>query len=334
MAKLKATVDITPICERRETYFHTITFYNSSSQLTDPSSVSFYLTSPCNVVLVDLGHMVKQSTGVYQYEFNLSDSSIYGQYNAEVRITDGTTHQIFPDKFFVMPWNIVDEVRSYSGDSEKVINDDDLSLIAWDAFREVIHRLTEYNYHEKLCCCIDGTCSCCGDIECGDSCCCDDLSTSPICSTGYKLKHSPIADWQQDGNVRGCECDDSTDECHNDICGIWIDSNGNCHDVAVDVIDSTCGHVQVYQSDCSTAIPADNKGILLNYHSTWKTYENVLFRKAVAYLAAYEVAIRKYLGVKRTGCDERIINLLLQRLWERYRDIIDSISRPAIGGVK
>jgi len=156
---------------------------------------------------------------------------------------------------------------------------------------------------------------------------------SPICSTGYQLKNSPIADFNTDSNVHGCECDDTADECHNDICGIWVDSTGTCSNISVEVINATCGHIKVYQYDCATPIPNTNKGIFVNYHSTWYTFNLQMFKKAIILLATYELALQFNLSSKKvSGCDERGKVSFTDRIWNRYQYIIESISKPMLGG--
>lgn len=276
--------------------------------------------------------MASSSSGVYCYSYNLLSTAIYGEYSIKVKAVEGGDTSIFTDKFFVLPWNIVDEVRTYSQQTIKKISDDDLSLICWNAFKEVIQRVSEYHFHEKLCKCVDGVCECDSNVECGA---CITVASSPICSDGYQLNRKPIMDFQMDGNVHGCECDDTNDECHNDICGIWVDGNGVCHDIGVQVVDATCGHIKVFKDDCVTAIPANNKGIFVNYHSTWESYNEQLFKKAVVLLASYELAIISNLSSKKvSGCDEHGRLSFTQKLWDSYIASIEAISKPNICGGK
>lgn len=320
------------IFEREETYTHTITFRDDDGALYYPTTVELTIKSPCGTLLVNEQSMTSNAAGVYSYGYQLLDTAIYGQYSVSVKSEYSSATNIDTNKFFVMPWNIVDEIRTYSGQSIKKISDDDLSLFAWNAFKETIERVSEYHFHEKLCTCIDGVSQCCSNVECTG---CGFAESSPICSNGYQLKHTPIMDIQMDGNVHGCECDDATEECHNDICGIWVDNDGICSNVSVEVIDATCGHIKVYQSDCATAIPTTNKGIFINYHSTWESYNSQLFKKAVVYLASYEIAVLTNLSSKKvSGCDERGRVSFTDRIWNRYQSIIESISKPMIYGGK
>ena len=317
------------IYERSETYVHYITLRDRDGTLTDPSSVSLTITSPCDTVLLDEGSMASLSSGVYYCNYDLLSTAIYGEYSALVTATDAGVVSKFTEKFYVMPWNIIDEIRTYSQQGVKKISDDDLSLIAWNAFKEVMHRVGEYHRHERLCRCVDGVCQCDSSAECACGCC----GVSPICSDGYQLDHTPIMDFNMDGNVHGCECDDASDECHNDICGIWIDNEGTCSNISVQIVSAVCGHIKVFQADCVTAIPVSNQGIFVNYHSTWQSFDSQIFKKAVVYLASYEVAIITNLSSKKvSGCDERGRVSFTQRLWDRYITLIEGISKPNFAG--
>ena len=321
--------DIMAIFERGESVFHQVTLRDTAEALTDPSSVSITITSPCDTVLVNSASMASSSSGVYSYSYLLSDTAVYGEYDIVVKAIDGADTSTFTEKFFVLPWNIIDEIRIYSQQTKKKISDADVALIAWNSFKEVIQRIAEYHYHEKLCRCVDGTCQCSSNAECGG---CISTESSPICSDGYQLDTTPIMDLQLDGNVHGCECDDALEECQNDICGIWKDGDGVCSNIAVEVVDATCGHIKVYQADCVTAIPASNEGIFVNYYSTWESYNEQLFKKAVVLLASFEIATISNLSSKKvTGCDERGRVSFTDRLWNRYITTIESISKPNIG---
>lgn len=319
------------IMEREETYVHSITFQDDSGTNYDPNEILITIKSPCDTTLVDGVAMTKSETGVYTYSYNLLSTAIYGQYSVSVKSTVGTDITIESEKFFVMPWNLVDEVRTYSGKTIKKISDDDLSLIVWNAYRDVTNRVMEYHYREKLCISIDGQCGCGSNIECDNLCC----TASPIYGDGYRLKHTPIADFNGDGSVHGCECDDSNDECQSDICVIWIDSDGFSHDGGVMVTNFATGEIKVYKDDCSNFIPSANKGIFVSYHSTWYSFTLSQFKKAVALLATYELALQFNLSSKKvSGCDERGKVAFTDRIWNRYLATIESISKPMIGGGK
>lgn len=274
--------------------------------------------------------MINCSPGVYNYSYDLSSDAIFGQYEVIVKATKDGDVSIIPEKFWVMPWDIQEEVRSLTGMSTKKISDDDLSYMVWNSYIEVRDKAMELHYREKLCCCVDGICSCCGNIEC--DCICG--TGSPTTCSRWKINNYPIADFNNDNNIHGCECDDASEECQNDICLIWKNSDGECQDGAVKVEHADCGEIKVYQSDCVTAIPSTNEGIFVTYRSTWKTFTMPKFKKAVAYMAAYELAVRYNLVSKVVpGCNEHAKVSFTKMLWNRYRNILDSICKPAFSGV-
>jgi len=316
------------IFEREETYIHKITL-RENTELSTPSNIKITITNPCDVAVVDSQDMDLVSEGVYSYGYSLPTLANYGMYDVKVIATDATIKSVFKDKFFVLPWNITDEIRTYSQQKEKNISDDDISLIAWNSFKEVTQRISKFHFHEKLCQCVDETCQCNSNIACANC----NADSSPICSDGYQLKNTPIMDFQLDGNIRGCVCDVTVDECQSDICGIWVDSDGICSNVSVDVSNAVCGQIKVYKDDCVTAIPSSNKGIFITYRSTYESYSEVLFKKAVVYLASYEIStILNLTSKKVSGCDESGRVSFTNKLWSRYLSLVESISEPNIGG--
>jgi hypothetical protein len=322
---------------RDDSYYACVNLRNSQcegdiSVITD-ATLKITITNPCGTTLVDAQDMTHSATldGTYVYCYELSSTTLYGEYEVEIEVSspsDCATR--VHDNFFVLPWDMTKHIRRLLGSDAKTIDDHELAEQAWYAYVEVRDKAMELQYREKLCCCVDGICSCCGNIEC--DCICG--TSSPTTCSRWKLKHYPIADFNNDDNIHGCECDDASEDCQNDICIIWKDSNGECQSGAVKVKSAECGEIEVLQSDCSTAIPSTNEGIFATYRSTWKTFTMSKFKKAVAYLAAYELAVRFNLVSKTVpGCNEHAKVEFTKMLWNRYQVVLDSIIRPAFGGI-
>lgn len=300
------------------------------SLITD-SSLRITITNPCGTDIVDEAVMEKpaKSTEDYTYCHNIAANAIVGEY--EVKISCSTDcRTIFHSNFYVLPWNLTQQIRNFLGQDAKTIDDADLAEVAWYSYVEVRDATLEYHYREKLCCCTNGICSCCGKVECA----CDCGVGSPTTCTSWKLNHSPIADFYNDDAVSGCVVDTvPSDYCYDDICCIWKNSDGECQTGAVEVVDSGCGEIKVYQNDGATAIPASNEGIFVSYYSSWESFTIPKFRKAICLLAAYELALRYNLVTKAApNCDERSKVSFADRLWKRYIDVLDSIKRPQFEG--
>lgn len=324
------------IYTRDDSYYLCLTLRNSTcedsiSVVTD-ATMNVTIRNPCGTVKVNNQSMTHSSSvdGIYTYCYEIPSTALYGEWEVDISAPSDCAIT-WQENFFILPFNLTAQIRRLLGADAKKIDDHELAEEAWYAYIEVRDRVLEYNYREKLCCCVDGTCSCCGKVEC--DCICG--TSSPVTCDRWKLKNNPIADFNNDDNIHGCECDDASEDCQNDICCIWKDSDGECHDGAVKVNNASCGEIQVYQDDCVTAIPSDNEGIFVSYYSSWRTFTISKFKKAIAYLAAYEIALKYNMVTKiEAGCDERSKVSFADRLYIRYRDVIDSMSKPNIEGVR
>jgi len=310
------------IFERNETYTHEISFMDDDGALYYPDTVKVTIDSPCGTTVVNGQTMVSNAAGVYQYGYLLPNDSPFGEYSVSVSSEYASATNIDSEAFFLLPWNITSQIRTYSGQTAKKISDDDLALYAWNAYREVFFRVLELHHNERLCCCLGGTCSCCGSMECDCVCGC----SSPACTT-FKLDNGSLF-VASENVVYGCDCDD-TDE----ICVTWVNEDSECSNGKVEVINKECGEIKVYQYDGVTAIPSTNKGIFVTYYTYWESFTTSKFKKAVALLAAYELALLFGLSSKQvSGCDERSRVSFTDRVWNRYQSLIDSISKPIFGG--
>lgn len=328
---------------RNDSYYACVTLRNSAcvtdvTLITDASmNISIY--NPCETVITDADPMVSSTTipGTYDYCYQIPSDAIYGEYVVDIAITspsDCTTRM--RDNFFVFPWNFsntINQVRRLIGADSKTVDDHELAEIGWFAFIEVRDRVMELHDREKLCCCADGTCSCCGNVEC--ACVCG--TASPVTCNPFKLKHFPIADFYMDGTVRGCGCAPVADDCMNDICAFYVDSDGECQSAYVGLTgnSSSCGEINVYSNEaCTILVPINNKGIFVTYRSTWRTYSINKFRKAVAYRTAYELAIRYNMVSKSVpGCNEHSKTEFADRLHKIYIGIIESMTKPQFEGI-
>ena len=120
------------ILERGDTYTHRIKIKDpdDSYALIDPSTVSFSIYDPCNVNLVDAEAMTKDGTGLYHYDYDLDSSATYGMYRVLVTATSGSGEvTITTARIYLLPWDIIGQVRWQAGISEeKSIDDEDIYL--------------------------------------------------------------------------------------------------------------------------------------------------------------------------------------------------------------
>jgi len=302
------------VYQRSETYYHWITFRDRDNALYDPSTVSITITNPCGTVKVDSVGMTNDSTGVYYYPYNIPADGVYGEWDVQVVAADVGESSKFKDKFYILPWDAVEQVRELSGiTSKKSVSDDAIARIIWESYKEILDLVHELRKNETFLCnpdtgaWIDGT------------------------NKVFTVKNPPIADYNGDGVVSGA---DGTD-CDSDITLLWKDADGDCHEGKVTVNESDCGNITLTQSDDS-ALPSDLKSATVTYHSEWYAFDNRLFRKAVSYLSAYECALRFTELDKATQADlsPSVIKFNAQRkgLWAKYRKVLRLIKKPIVGG--
>lgn len=68
--------------------------YNSAGALTDPdTSIKLTLTDPAGTAKVSSQDMTKDSTGVYDYYYNTTTTSVKGSWRGEVVVIDGVGAQ-------------------------------------------------------------------------------------------------------------------------------------------------------------------------------------------------------------------------------------------------
>ena len=306
------------VYERGDTFSHWRKFKDRSSTATDPTSVKITITDPCNFAVVNNQNMNKVVVGEYYYNYNIGSSATYGKYNVKVSAVVSPDTSIFTDTFYILPWDVPAQVRAISGiEEEKTISDDDIARICWDAYIETLeeildaHELIQPNYTRDIGTqsgCIDGT------------------------NTTFWLRHQYLADYNGDGVINGY----GEASCGTDVSGIWVDENTNWNTCKITVDDSIAGKVTITQTS-GVAIPATAKGIYLTYHTKPITFNQTLFRKAVAYLAAHEIILRFRETDRTTIADlnsnRPIVLAHPDRMLKQFKSLVRKLKTPRIGGV-
>jgi len=275
----------------------------------NPSSVSISIYGPCSSECTIDASMISLSDGVYFYSYTIPNDAVFGQYEIIMTASSPTYSSIYKDKFFVLPWNTIYDVRRYSGiTSKKSINDHDIANIIWEAYHEALKEVYLYWDEDYLECnpCFDGT------------------------TTIFNTKHAPIADSNGDGAVTGY----GETSCGTDIDGWWMDAEGDCHRLKITVNEAHCGNITVTQLN-GDAIPASAKWVKVNYYTEWRTYDKEIFKSAVAFLAAHKCIVRfKELG-KATLADlhsnKEVILHDRDRMKFAYKQAMKKIKKPVIG---
>lgn len=302
------------IYEQGETFSHWVTIRDADQQKTDPASVTFSIKDPCGNIILDSQVMTNSSTGIYYYDYELSSTASYGRYVTTVKSTAAESQTgIITGEFFIMPWKAEKDIRRKLGLSDsKDIDDSDLSHFAWGAYVEGLRTL--YKHYR-------------------------DVSPKPNPTSGalfdgsntsFKTQHCPLGDSNGDGSVLG-----NADDCKKDVDGYWYDSDGLRQECTVTVSNAKSGEITITQTD-SSAIPADNEGVYLDYWVEPRSYDEFIFREAVAYLGSHYVQNRleerKHISVADINSNQKIIFKNPTRYYNEYRRLMKLISKPKIGG--
>ena len=305
------------IYERGETYAHWVTIRDRDNTLVDPNTVNITITDPCDFTLVDSQSMTSVSTGKYYYYYDtIASSATYGRYKVKVESTSASGQVgIYKEEFYVMPWNLTKDVRQITGASEtKDIDDDNLADICWKAYLEALRDVHEHHYKEIPNCDpkngygFNGT------------------------NTSFQTHHFPVADINGDGTVTG-----NNTSCATDVKCWWIDEDGSWNHGVVVMDESRNGEIYIYQNDAATAIPDDNEGVYLDYWSEYETFDEDMFHNAVAHLAA-DMLVRRFKEADRVTMADLSSNIPIlikddRRFYRKYKQIINHIRRPRVGGV-
>ena len=309
------------IFERNETFSYWITIRDRNGAKVDPTWVKETIYDPCNHEILSAQAMTKDVTGVYYYDTQLSSTATYGRYRVLAESLAGTgQYSRQMEEFFVMPYKLEDSVRRKVGlDDDKDISDDDLSHISWTSYKEALREIYAHHY---------------GEIPRGNP---DTGVGFNGTNTSFQTSHFPIADIGGDGSVTGTDAGVAgTNYCEQDIKCWWINSAGSRVEGRVNVDNYRNGELSIYQEGVATAIPSNHEGVYIDYWSQYDSYDEFLFREAVAYLAAHYVNLRLTERDNVTLADIRsnqpIILKQPNRFYKEYRRILKLIRKPKITG--
>lgn len=305
------------IFERGETYTHWANIRDRDNDYTDPNTVTITIEDPCGYAIVSNQNMIKSTVGKYYYNYdNISSTATYGKYVVTVTANSGAGQiGIQKDEFYVMPWKLERDVRQITGISDtKSITDDDLSDICWKAYLEAHRDAFTHHYKES-----PG-----GNPDTGVG-----VNGSNV---AFQTKNYPIADIGGDGTVNG-----NNVSCSSDVIAWWLDDSGSRQRAIVTISNAANGEVSIYQDDASTAIPSTYEGLYLDYWSEYGSFDTEIFRNAVSHLAA-DYLTRRMSEADRVTIGDLNSNkpILVKneyRFYNKYRQIINRVRKPRIGGV-
>lgn len=290
------------IFQQGESYQHIRKFREDSSP-TNVTSASMEITYPCESGVTTVA-MSNTAVGTYQALWDIPSSATYGEYTVEVTAITGTTVSKFVSSFYILPWNITQQVRSISGIKQNNdISDDDIAIISWNAYLEAKEDCFKYIYNEKMKCdgyhCVDGS------------------------NKVFYAKNMHLVS----GHT---VCDEVA------IKGWYETTTGEVEDLTISITDAETGKLSIADKD-DNALDGTYCKLWYAYRIQAETYREQIFKKAVTYLAAHEVVIRFNELDKATLADIQsnspIVLANPNRMKNQYKKTIKKCKVFKVGGV-
>ena len=288
--------------ERGETYVLQRKFRDGSTA-TNVDSAVMNIEYPCADGETNV-NMVNLEVGLYQGAWDIPSDATYGEYLVTVTTVSGTVTTKFVHSFYVLPWNISQQVRSVSGIKESNdIDDDDIAIISWNAYLETKEHAFKRVIDEKLW--FDGYHHIDGSNK-----------------TFFTRRRRVVS------NHTICD--------ENSIEGWYYDSNHDRQALTVSIVDADKGKISVADKD-GDALSHHCCNPKITYRIKSSTYTEQMFKKAVVYLASHEIILRFNELDKATlgdlNSNRPIILANPDRMYKKYKQALKTIKKLKVGGI-
>lgn len=304
MARLRIIEDDIGIIQREDDYHLFVKFREDKTNV-DPTSASAVVTFPCSSGTASLSLATTSTTGLWEGVYDVTSSATYGEYRVKIEATyDSQTYQ-FETFFYVLPWNIIQQVRSLSGIKQSNdVEDKDLALICWNAYleakEEAFRLVINEGIHEDSHHCIDGS-----------------NKVFYACNRHIVSDHTV--------------CDEEA------IYGYYKDSDYEWQDLTISITDAEKGKLSIADKNGDALEGNLCSSIIYSYRIQSRAFKEQVFKKAIAYLAAHESILRFNELDKVTLADmnsnEKIILANPNRMYRQYKKTIKKVSKIKIAGV-
>ncbi len=305
MARLRIIEDDIGIVQRGD-YLHLNVKFREDKTNVDPTSVSAVVTYPCSSGTDSVSFATTSTTGLWEGTWDVPSSATYGEYTISIDATyDGSTYT-FETFFYVLPWNIIQHVRSLSGIKQSNdVEDKDLALICWNAYLEAKEKVFKLVINEKIN---------------QDSNHCIDGSNKVFYACNKHLVSNHTV------------CDEDA------IYGIYRDADYEWDDLTISITDADKGKLSIADKNGDALDGSLCCHIFYSYRIKSRTFKEQVFKKAVAYLAAHEAILRFNELDKVTLADvnsnEKIILANPDRMLKKYKKTVKKISKIKVNGVQ
>jgi len=292
------------VFQRGELYVLERKFRDKDGNVLTPTLVTMSITFPCSNS-VNVSGIMTNNSGTWSKGWNIPSTATYGEYTVITVATVDTGTYKYVNSFYILPWNIIQQVRSISGIKQSNdIEDEDLAIICWNAYLEAKEKVFKEVIHEKLK---------------TDSSHCIDGSNKKFYAQNQHIVSDHII------------CGESS------IYGYYKDNDSNIYDLTISITNADTGELSIADENGYALSNISACDIYYNYRVKSHKYSEQLFKKAVAYLASHEVIIRFNELDKATlgdlNSNAPIILANPNRMLKQYKRTMKSIKKLLIGGI-
>jgi len=304
MARLRMIEDDVGIIQQEDDYHLQVKFREDKTNV-DPTICQAVITYPCSSGTASMSMATTSTTGLLEGHFDVPSSATYGEYRVKIEATyDAQTYQ-FETFFYVLPWNIIQQVRSLSGIKQSNdVEDKDLALICWNSYLEAKEEVFQLVINEKIH---------------QDSNHCIDGSNKVF----YACNRHIVSDHTV--------CDEDS------IYGYYKDTDYEWQDLTISITDAEKGKLSIADKNGDALSGNLCCNIIYSYRIQSRAFKEQMFKKAVAYLSAHEAILRFNELDKVTLADvnsnEKIILANPNRMYNKYKKTLKKISKIKVGGV-
>ena len=303
MARLEMVENGIGLIQRGDNYYLDVKFRDDGTAVA-VTSASITVTYPCSSGSDTASLVTTPTTGRYDGGSEVSSSATYGEYRVSIEVSyDSKTYQ-FETFFYVLPWNIVQQVRAISGIKQSNdISDKDIAIIAWNAYIEAKDDCFKYIFKET------------------------------IKTDGYhKIDGSNKVFYA--GNM--FLVDDHTVCDEEAIKGYYLTTSDEVEDLTISITDGEIGKLSIADKD-GNALTGETCNVWYSYRIQSEKFREQLFKKAVVYLASHEIVLRFNELDKATLSDLQSNSPLIiaspKRMLQQYKKTLKKCKKLKVGGV-
>ena len=302
MARLEMIENGIGLIQRGDTYYLDVKFREDNTAVA-VTSAAMKITFPCSNGDTGSSLATTATTGRYEADSVMDSTATYGEYRVEVTALYETKTYKFESFFYVLPWNIVQQIRAVSGIKQNNdISDKDIAIIAWNAYIEAKEDCFKYVFKELI-----------------------HSDNNHNVDGSNKVFYARKMHLVSGHTV----CDESA------IYGHYLTTADEIEDLTISVTDAEIGKLSIADKD-GNALTGELCNAWYSYRIKSEKFKEQIFKKAVVYLASHEIVLRFNELDKATLADLQSNSPLIlatpKRMLQQYKKTLKKCKKLKVGG--